>query len=554
MRIISVEAANFASYDRLYFEFTDKGLTLVSGPTGSGKSTLCDIIPWVLFGVTAKDLAVDEVRSWNAAKPTTGTVNLGGMRITRIRGVTNDLFVMDDEACVRGKDLADTQRIINDMLGMDAGLYLSSLYFHEFSHTAQFFTAPAKTRRLIAEQIADLSFCKKLSDRLVEHKRDIKLLQETLEKDLAEASQASQFNSNLLLDTRRKSREWIKDNAAKHEELLAKYDNFNVDKEYKIGRIQREHTNKRIEIETDLASYIAALEPDEIFVRELASLKEKEQALGDGTCSECGAPSNTSQRMIITKARHSIELRENENNQIKTNILFFTERLRRHEEKLPIIVAEEQCRVNSYSEQIERLKTEKNPHETELIEEALNSSNDKKKRAELDVEETAIDTADADLLSQVNDKYRSSKLNMAMASVQSRTNQILSDYFEGILTVKFDTATNDRVDVAIMKDGNTASFQQLSKGQRAVLKLAFGVSVMKTVSDRHGMDLNVAMFDESLDGMSEALKLQAFRLFESLQNDYESIFVIDHSVELKACFNNRYEVELIDGKSEIKEA
>lgn len=45
---------NFASFRELEFDFSNKGLTLIAGPTGSGKSTLLDAPSWCLFGVTSK--------------------------------------------------------------------------------------------------------------------------------------------------------------------------------------------------------------------------------------------------------------------------------------------------------------------------------------------------------------------------------------------------------------------------------------------------------------------------------------------------------------------
>jgi ABC-type lipoprotein export system ATPase subunit len=95
---------NFGSYKHLEFDFNSNGLTLISGPTGSGKSTLCDIVPWILFGRTSKGGAVDEVRSWDAEEATTGTLMLHGISITRSRK-PNDLTI-DGR---RGKDLNDTQ-------------------------------------------------------------------------------------------------------------------------------------------------------------------------------------------------------------------------------------------------------------------------------------------------------------------------------------------------------------------------------------------------------------------------------------------------------------
>src|SRR5690348_8536249 len=92
MRILSVSAQNFASYKSLEFDFQNQGLILIQGATGSGKSTLCDLIPWVLFGQTAKGGKVDEIRTWNTEEPTTGSIRLSNNIVIWRSRSPNDLF------------------------------------------------------------------------------------------------------------------------------------------------------------------------------------------------------------------------------------------------------------------------------------------------------------------------------------------------------------------------------------------------------------------------------------------------------------------------------
>lgn len=77
---------------------------------------------------------------------------------------------------------------------------------------------------------------------------------------------------------------------------------------------------------------------------------------------------------------------------------------------------------------------------------------------------------------------------------------------------------------------------------------------MKSVKNYHSIDLNCAFFDEALDGLSEEFKIKAHRLFETLIQDYSSIFVVEHSAELKSLFENSFKVNLINGRSEIGSA
>ena len=187
MKIISCHAENFGSYKKLDFEFDSKGLTLVSGPTGAGKSTLCDLVPWVLFGTTAKGGKVDDILSWSGGITKGEILVESGFKIimkvcrTRSKG-SNDLYYTfmegknRDEECapLRGKDLNDTQELIHAHLGMAADTYLASAYLHEFSLTNQFFITSAKNRRLLTEQVADLTLATTLTKKTAEYKKTVK--------------------------------------------------------------------------------------------------------------------------------------------------------------------------------------------------------------------------------------------------------------------------------------------------------------------------------------------------------------------------------------------
>lgn len=50
MRLKRVELSNIRSHEHVVFEPDETGVTAIKGPTGSGKSTIVDAVPWALFG------------------------------------------------------------------------------------------------------------------------------------------------------------------------------------------------------------------------------------------------------------------------------------------------------------------------------------------------------------------------------------------------------------------------------------------------------------------------------------------------------------------------
>jgi len=559
MRILSASVQNFGSYKALEFDFTGKGLTLISGPTGAGKSTFMDIVSWVLFGVTAKGGKADEVHSWNASEPTTGTLNLelNGklVQIGRTRHGTkgNDLIIWEDGGAYRGKDIPDTQRLINQLLGMDADMYLAGAYYHEFSQTAQFFATTAKIRRSITEQLVDLSLATLLTETSAERRKAIKKLKETAErqKDLKQAT-IDQMNVAIRREQTQKA-DWDINQQHKVHTAKINYTTFDERKERALEDLKIEHASKTTVLYYDLEQIKASLLPDEHFEQKTLKLNASLAALGTANCEHCGAPSHTQQRMLIQKQVYNNQLEQNANNNTKNAIVQLNNRIKAATANLAFSLQKEADRPNTYAEQLEALKAEVNPYDSKPLITSVNATIKELSGLELQYAGYSTQLADLELLADVTDSFRATCLKNTITRLENTTNKLLNDHFDAEIRVAFSAENADKLEVTITKDGNEASYTQLSKGQRGLLKLCFGAAVMDSIATHQAISFNSVFFDESMDGMSEALKLKAISFFETLALKYENVFVIDHSSELKVRFNNRIDVTLVNGESVLEE-
>ena len=461
MRVKSVHLESFGSYKTLDLTF-GKGLTLIQGPNGAGKSTVFDAVPWILFGRTAKNGKADEVKSWFGGT-THGTANIEsspGITVYRSRG-PNDLVI--DEAG-RGKDILDTQRRIDERLGVTWDIYQRGAYYHEFSDTAQFFTATAKSRRDLCESIANLSLALKIQDKATDRAKDIlSSLQDTESAIFSEGQKITVFLK--LTETESK----------------------------KVTEWRRSH-----EIDVRRAEESAA------------GFERNRRKTISNQCRACG-----------TALKAPIEVFDDSPNPYESRL-----------QDLRAAVCPYDGTVRSYNSEINTAKR--------------NITGFKRRLGELNQ-----DRIDLEVLQGAIKDFRSLIIKNTIDYVTAKTNTLIQDYFDGELSMALEVQGSDKLDVTIQKDGNIAAFTQLSKGQRQILKLCFSVAVMEAVSNHSGVKFEQIMLDESLDGLSDTMKVKAFRLFEYLSLSHEDVWVIDHSEALKAMFPNIITVTNEDGNSTI---
>jgi len=550
MKILSAKATNFGSYKELDFKFENQGLTLISGPTGSGKSTLCDLIPWVLFGRTAKNGAVDEVISWGSTEGTRGRIVFDtGLVIERSRA-PNDLWFngggSSASGIYRGKDVSDTQRLINSILGYDLELYLSGSYFHEFSQTAQFFTTTAKNRRLITEQLADLSLPTQLTASSAEYRKELKSAIETFTLDLNETSTTLAVKQDELKRTAVKVTNWNLDKDKKINTLQEKNRDFEENQKATFTKINVAINANLFELKA-LATKVY---DEEYFTRQINSLDKAITKLDEEVCITCGSSKHNTKKVILVRDRQKLleELSVLRSEQKHDIVLYnqLTKTVSNLQEQLSL----EKNRENTYLDQITQLSNETNPYDIETIKTQVSDLSISLVGLKQDLNYYKTELSDLELLGDVLADFRGLLVKSTIKDLEKNTNKLLVNHFDSEIQVNFEIDT-DKLEVTILKDSNLASFTQLSKGQRCLLKLCFGVSVMEAVANHHSVDFTTLFFDEALDGLSEPLKEKAFGLFSLLETKYENIFVVDHSESLKACFNNRIDVTLVDGESQI---
>ena len=528
MRIINLECKNFCSYPELSMNFENAGLALIQGKTGVGKSTIMDAICWALYGVTAKGTPADGVRPLTGGSETAAGIILEGAKgyfsIVRIRGNgKNDLFISSPDQpswVVRGKDITETQQIINDYIGVDADTFIAGSYFHEFSPTGAFFTAKAKERRELFEQLADLDLPNKLAEVMAAKKKkskaDIEKQELAQERGNGKADQLQAMH----LSTIRSVANWEKEKAKSILDLEGRYKNFDLTKQDALNKYDAHLVSlgEQIHLQGTILD---------------AANAEKSPAV----CETCGQGIEASKKYSAVQEALKYQSLNNLYERVSDN----RDSMAEEENKYAPQIAKEKARVNPFHAEQEKVAADIVAHADVM--------RSLKKTLKIYYEGYAHYNA----LYDIAGVLRGELLKKAVAEVQEATNGYLEKYFDAELRIGF-TMDSDSLEVTVLKNGYECAYKQLSKGQRGLLKLCFSVSVQEAVSNNKGISFSNLFYDESLDGYDPDLKLKAFPLFQKLAQSHESVMVIEHDTAFKNCFDKSFLVTMQGDQSVIQES
>jgi len=573
MKLGKCTAENFGSYSHLEIDFSNLGLALIYGPTGAGKSTIPDLAVWALYGITAKEGNVDDIRSWQTTDKTTVTqeviTNEGLIQVTRIRGKQNenDLYWTepDSEKRIRGKDLADTQRLLSARLAVNQEEFVAASYFHEFSRAGEFFTATAKARKAVFDGIVDLTVPNRIQLGTTERRK-------TVRREFEKVVNRQQKEQGRLDQLRRTKREvdasadaWQSTQKALIEDLKDKTNNYHTAKLTKLVDVERLARNWHDSNTRELNRLHAEHKQKEQELGQLPNvqneikiLKTQLAGVSGKKCPSCGSWSGNEVKLQIQENIAKLQKEEAERARKEETLELYKYKLEQAKAKEnPYLLEIESINnsENKYEEQLIIEQKRTNPHTAQSIKLTGEIAKAEQDNKTLTNELTALERQ-INALNQLYDlsyTFRQELLINAVKTIEINTNNYLEEYFDAELKVSFELTGTDSLDVNIQKNGYEANFRQLSKGQRQLLKLSFVVSIMEAAADKTGIHFDNLFFDEALDGLDTNLKVKAFSLFDNLSKTHGSILLIDHAPEFQNLFDKRFAVTLENDNSKIVE-
>lgn len=554
MKLISIYAENFGPYKEFSFSPFDS-LQLIQGKTGSGKSTIPDIVCWALFGITAKDGKADEVIPWwepNAITHTVITLNHNGILylIERWRSNNsskNDLrYSIGEEDYKRGKNITETQCHINEAIGFSSHDYLMSSYFCEFSPTANFFLSDAKNKRKVFEGIVDLSFPVLVAEKSAEAKKKAKAELAAKKQNRDKLSGAVEQLIFSLKQAEIESCEWEKVKDKQIKELNIKYAEYESTRQDNIKRIQQQRDDWEEESRRSVKEMQEKLVNLNKIECELQDIEDQIKEAKKKKCPSCNTPikySNLMEKKLFIN-NNLTQLKS-----IKEKLGYKTLAVNPFESKLLML---EKDHNPFYSALKEQEKSE-NPYLYSIGNQknTIEIKNKQLYEADTQVNNLIYYCSSLSQIYEFSFALRAKLLDQIITRIEDSTNTFLERHFDSEMRISFSVLDGDSIDVSITKNGNPCVYKQLSKGQRQLLKLCFATSVMQSTADNLGINFDTLWFDEALDGLDTELKLKAFSLFEEIQKVHQSVLIIEHSTEFSQLFFHKHFVTLDGDESSV---
>ena len=334
----------------------------------------------------------------------------------------------------------------------------------------------------------------------------------------------------------------------------ARRDSYEADKAATVQEMTENFLSFKAETVSELTRVESQIKPESYFKDRRDKLDLRAKALKNTKCKECGADKDHASKMILVKDEYAYKDEVSKNEAAKSQMAQLSARLKSLSAKYERDIERESDKENPYLERVLALKKETNPYSPGKISAELVAAQHNLAAIEDGIATLVEEIDDADSLLEIIDRLRAVLIQNTIVRVQDRTNGLLYSHFDAEMRIELSIEGADKLEVSIFKDGNSASFTQLSKGQRHLLRLCFGVSIMHEVSHYSGVDLNVVFLDEVAEGLDEYMKSKVFGLLQEMATKYESVCAIDHSEALKAMFATRYEVKLLEGASTVEKA
>lgn len=203
-------------------------------------------------------------------------------------------------------------------------------------------------------------------------------------------------------------------------------------------------------------------------------------------------------------------------------------------------------RVENYAERIKEVISEVNPYKEQLVSAERKYKEFRERldglRKQLRVLIEELSYVQFWVKGYSSQGMPSFLLDAVMPFLTERSNEYLKTLSGGDITVDISTqrelkskaGVKDEINIQWSVEGN-ANVKK-SGGQQTRVNLAVDLALMDLASTREGVNLNLMMIDEALDGLDRAGTACVLNLLKDLRKSRQSIFVVSHNDDMADMF------------------
>ena len=571
----------------LHLPLHKKGVHLVRGKNGSGKTTMWSAFMWCLYGVNLKGVTSSKL----ATKPEYRLDDFQGTRVM-IHLTSNDVDYLiarhidykNDTHGIKGKSSllvfksnngefqvidaqhkADSQEFIQSLLRLDSSLFLSSILFGQ--RMKRFIEAGPADKRKLFESIFDLTavdLAKVTADEKIKEQTDL----------------INQIDSTILIHKNN-----IENKRLRISEIQKQLNTFESIRKQQIDYQQSILDNARLELskliildEQEDISYDPVITSSDQLKLKLSSTSTKwellkEPVAEDVNCSVCGNKLNNVQLEELNK-KYELSLADyrKRKNQLSDEIRSLQVQIEEAIDHESEILAykdhnEEQSRIRAANASTNKLKqsleSQIKSAEQQIV--SINEQSLDVSVEDIDLLLSEIDSSELEIESNIDNKSDSEKLLEVLSwwskigftskglkgyilnSALNELNKLIYKYSSRLglnIIFSIDTIKASKPFITQCFNGEVElDYDEFSGGEKARIDVATAFAMHDLVSST--TEFNLLIMDEIFEGLDNDGIEDVFDLIR-MKGEGKSLYVITHSEQIDSLNTKRIDVYKTD--------
>lgn len=565
MEFGNLHIEGFKSIPELDINLGSKGLHIIRGSNGYGKSTLIDSLVWCLYGIALNE--VSDVNTWKKFRPKDYQGTLVSVyfskgtdvyKVTRCYNYTGDvegqkgrsqLFFYKNTELSDKKKKAEIQQEIKSAIGISSDLFINSIFFGQGLRRLN--QLNGTSQKEIFDEIFDMSFIMharamakeeyskrqsnftSLSNSLKISESSLKVLEKTLKNAQKEAKE---FKKNKreeiasLRESKKSSTKALKDLELKapNQYISTKEIKEIEDKIKEVKGLLKEAKNTKDDVTIeDLVNNIIGLLEEDKTKEAIKQLKSLAQAFNSIEVYQTMLDDLGDQRLKLYKTQSEQKAYINKIETLQSRVDFYTRNIKKAKEAQPSSMPQD------LEEKIEKQKTSIQQYKAEIEK----------------VEEELENYKWAYTEPLGNNGLKAYIFENSLKDL----NTILLDYSNAIgITIQFfmDTSSaRKEFSTYIKMEGETVLYKELSGGQKQLVNLVMAFAMNELVSYQKGF--NITFLDEVFENLSydniELVTSMIRKIFKD-----KTLYLITHHDSLPIANAKVIEVTRENGLSQYK--